>query len=163
MSRRVARPIHRMVAATGRIASGHYAERLPVELDGRSDELTSLAVSFNEMVTSLQQTQKRRLSLVGDVASRSVRRWKGFREPMTFITQPLRDEHQHLLPHVEQLRTAADSVGDGPPDVVHRNVEECYEFLAHHLIPHAQAEEHALYPGCGESSRRLRVHSYHEP
>jgi iron-sulfur cluster repair protein YtfE (RIC family) len=69
---------------------------------------------------------------------------------MTLITQRLRDEHRHLLPHVEQLRSTADSVGDAPPDVVQRKVEECYEFLAHHLIPHAQAEEYALYPVVGK-------------
>jgi hypothetical protein len=33
---------------------------------------------------------------------------------------------------------------------VQRKVEECYEFLAHHLIPHAQAEEHALHPVVGK-------------
>jgi signal transduction histidine kinase len=57
-----------MVGATERIASGHYAERLPLELNGASDELGSLATSFNEMAESLQQTEERRLALVGDVA-----------------------------------------------------------------------------------------------
>jgi signal transduction histidine kinase len=68
VSRQIARPIQRMVGATRRIASGQYAERVPVELDGRGDELASLATSFNEMAESLQQTEERRLALVGDVA-----------------------------------------------------------------------------------------------
>jgi signal transduction histidine kinase len=68
ISRQVARPIRRMVGATQRIASGHYAERVPVGVDGRGDELTSLATSFNEMAASLQETEERRLALVGDVA-----------------------------------------------------------------------------------------------
>lgn len=65
---------------------------------------------------------------------------------MTLVTQPLRDEHKDLLPHVEEIRVAADTVGNAPAAVVRQQVEGCYEFLAHHLIPHAQAEEQALYP-----------------
>jgi two-component system, OmpR family, sensor histidine kinase BaeS len=68
VSRQIAHPIHRMVGATHRIASGHYGERVPAELDGRGDELASLATSLNEMAASLQQTEERRLALVGDVA-----------------------------------------------------------------------------------------------
>ena len=29
---------------------------------------------------------------------------------MVLLTQPLRDEHRELFPHVEQLRTVADRV-----------------------------------------------------
>jgi two-component system sensor histidine kinase BaeS len=68
ISRQIAQPIHRMVGATHRIASGQYGERVPADLDGRGDELASLATSFNEMAASLQQTEERRLALVGDVA-----------------------------------------------------------------------------------------------
>ncbi len=65
---------------------------------------------------------------------------------MTTLTQPLRDEHRELFPHVERIREAADAV-DRVPAVDTRNaVEEAYEFLAHHLIPHARAEDAALYP-----------------
>jgi two-component system, OmpR family, sensor histidine kinase BaeS len=68
ISRQIAHPIHRMVGATHRIASGQYGERVPAELDGKGDEIASLATSFNEMAASLQQTEARRLALVGDVA-----------------------------------------------------------------------------------------------
>jgi two-component system, OmpR family, sensor histidine kinase BaeS len=68
ISRQIAQPIHRMVGATHRIASGQYGERVPADLDGRGDELASLATSFNEMAASLQLTEERRLALVGDVA-----------------------------------------------------------------------------------------------
>lgn len=61
-------------------------------------------------------------------------------------TQPLRDEHAALMPHVETLRTVADLVGEVPLETLRRGVEEAYTFLAHHLIPHATAEDHALYP-----------------
>jgi iron-sulfur cluster repair protein YtfE (RIC family) len=62
------------------------------------------------------------------------------------LTQPLRDEHKELLVRFESLRTVADSVGDVSPEEVRRGVSEVYEFLTHHLIPHAQAEDQALYP-----------------
>ncbi len=64
---------------------------------------------------------------------------------MTTLTQPLRDEHRELFPHVERIRQAADGL-DGQPAAVRKSVDEAYEFLAYHLIPHAQAEEAALYP-----------------
>ncbi len=68
---------------------------------------------------------------------------------MATITQPLRDEHKELVPHIETLRTVADSIGTAPEESVRRGVEEAYTFLTHHLIPHAQAEEKALYPVVG--------------
>lgn len=65
---------------------------------------------------------------------------------MTIVTQPLRDEHKDLWPHIEVLRTTADSVGEVPLEMLRRAVDEAYDFLARHLIPHAQAEDRALYP-----------------
>jgi iron-sulfur cluster repair protein YtfE (RIC family) len=62
------------------------------------------------------------------------------------FTQPLRDEHKELLPHIEALRTVADSVGEVPLPALQQAVSAAHDFLAHHLIPHAQAEEQALYP-----------------
>ena len=56
-------------------------------------------------------------------------------------TQPLREEHKELLPHIEQLRTAADMVGEAPSEETRRAVDEAYGFLVGHLIPHAQAED----------------------
>ncbi|HEX5164244.1 MAG TPA: hemerythrin domain-containing protein, partial [Thermomicrobiales bacterium] len=41
---------------------------------------------------------------------------------------------------------AADAVSTAPPEQLQRHIEEAYAFLAHHLIPHAHAEEEALYP-----------------
>jgi iron-sulfur cluster repair protein YtfE (RIC family) len=69
---------------------------------------------------------------------------------MTTVTQPLRDEHKELIPHIDALRTVADGVGDVSPDALREAVDAAYDFLAHHLIPHAQAEERALYPVVGK-------------
>jgi iron-sulfur cluster repair protein YtfE (RIC family) len=65
---------------------------------------------------------------------------------MITLTQPLREEHKELIPHIERIRKVADSLPDASPDQVRAGVQEVYEFLAYHLIPHAQAEEAALYP-----------------
>ena len=62
------------------------------------------------------------------------------------LTQPLRDEHAELAPHIDALRTAADAVGNVQPADLMVLVNDSYEFLAHHLIPHAAAEEAWLYP-----------------
>jgi signal transduction histidine kinase len=65
LSQRIVAPIHRLARASSRIASGHYAERAP---HGGNDELGELAESFNQMATSLEETERRRLALIGDVA-----------------------------------------------------------------------------------------------
>jgi len=65
---------------------------------------------------------------------------------MAIPTQPLRDEHQELRPHVERLRQAAEAVGASPTPAFRALLDEVGNFLGSHLIPHAQAEEAALYP-----------------
>ncbi len=65
---------------------------------------------------------------------------------MTAITQPLRDEHKELLPQVEILKAAADQVSEVLSERAWQDLGEAYEFLAYHLIPHAYAEDQALYP-----------------
>lgn len=65
------------------------------------------------------------------------------------LTQPLRDEHLELLPHIERLRTVADAIGMAPSESVRQGVEEVYTFLTQQLTPHAQAEERVLYPTVG--------------
>lgn len=65
---------------------------------------------------------------------------------MSRITQPLRDEHKELLPRIEALRAAADGIGAASIADVRSEVDAAYAFLSGHLMPHAQAEEAALYP-----------------
>ncbi|MGE5464816.1 MAG: hemerythrin domain-containing protein [Syntrophothermus sp.] len=65
---------------------------------------------------------------------------------MKSLTQPLRDEHKELIPHIEQIRDVADSIPESPIEQIREGVREVYEFLAYQLVPHAQAEEAALYP-----------------
>jgi iron-sulfur cluster repair protein YtfE (RIC family) len=65
---------------------------------------------------------------------------------MASLTQPLRDEHKELYPHVEALRLAGDAVYESLTTSAHDKIEESYKFLTQQLLPHAQAEEKALYP-----------------
>ncbi len=65
ISSAIAGPVSRLAAAARRIARGHYAERVP---DAGEGELGELAASFNAMTGSLEETEQRRIQLVGDVA-----------------------------------------------------------------------------------------------
>jgi len=71
VSRRVVRPVQEMMVASQRIAEGHYDERVGVPGDARRDELDELAqlgIAFNQMTARLEQTEARRLELIGNVA-----------------------------------------------------------------------------------------------
>jgi two-component system, OmpR family, sensor histidine kinase BaeS len=65
VSARIVTPIRRLLAASRRIASGHYAERV-VPTD--TDELGALAAQFNTMAAALEAAERRRVALIGDVA-----------------------------------------------------------------------------------------------
>ncbi len=65
---------------------------------------------------------------------------------MNTLTQPLREEHKELIPHIEKILEVANSLPEASLEQIGAGVNEVYEFLAYHLIPHAQAEEAALYP-----------------
>ncbi|MEO3799311.1 hemerythrin domain-containing protein [Nonomuraea sp. B1E8] len=62
------------------------------------------------------------------------------------LTQPLRDEHAHLLPHIETLCAVADTLDHTTPEALDTALAELELFLRNHLIPHAEAEDRVLYP-----------------
>jgi iron-sulfur cluster repair protein YtfE (RIC family) len=61
-------------------------------------------------------------------------------------TEPFREEHAALLPHVEQLRAAAREFPRLAPQARSEAIETALEFLRGTLLPHARAEEQVLYP-----------------
>lgn len=65
---------------------------------------------------------------------------------MTAITQPLRDEHKELYPHIENLKVAGMTVHGVLTPASVEKINAAYSFLTKHLLPHAHAEEAALYP-----------------
>lgn len=65
VSARLTRPLHQMVHAVNRIASGHYEEKV---LAPPIHEIAELAAAFNQMAESLQQNEKLRREMVSDLA-----------------------------------------------------------------------------------------------
>jgi signal transduction histidine kinase len=65
LSARIVTPVRQMLAASRRIAAGHYVERVPAL---GNDELTALAAEFNTMAGELEAAERRRVALIGDVA-----------------------------------------------------------------------------------------------
>jgi signal transduction histidine kinase len=65
VSRRFIEPLRYVVAATSRIASGRYGERVPVR---DADELGELSESFNAMARALEEAERRRVEVISDVS-----------------------------------------------------------------------------------------------
>ena len=65
VARRITSPIARMAETSRRIARGEYAAR--VLMDGQ-DEIGELAGSLNTMAAALEDAERRRVHLIGDVA-----------------------------------------------------------------------------------------------
>lgn len=65
-------------------------------------------------------------------------------------TQPLRDEHAGLLPHINALAATARELPVLDPTARAAAVDSARAFLEGHLVPHALAEEAVLYPAWAE-------------
>jgi signal transduction histidine kinase len=115
ISRQIAQPVRRMLRATQRIASGHYAERVPLTPAIAHDEFGQLAASFNAMAATLEQTEQRRRALVSDVAHElrtPIAILEGYLEgllegalaPTARIWAKLYDEAGHLRRLVDNLQ-----------------------------------------------------------
>ena len=68
VSDRVSAPLRHMADAAKRIAAGKYTERVPNSGPDPIGELSELARSFNEMAASLENMERRRMELLGDLA-----------------------------------------------------------------------------------------------
>jgi len=64
-ARHLAVPIQRLAAAARRIAAGQYGERVTASTTA---ELNDLALAFNAMAAGLEESERRRTQLIGDVA-----------------------------------------------------------------------------------------------
>lgn len=64
-ARRLLTPVEEVRAMTRRLAAGAYHERIPLP---REAELAALAADVNSLASALDQTEQRRLRLVGEVA-----------------------------------------------------------------------------------------------
>ncbi len=62
------------------------------------------------------------------------------------LTRRYAGEHAMIKADLEELRSAADSLGFTPPDTALARVQHVYKLLVTQVIPHESAEEHELYP-----------------
>ncbi len=74
------------------------------------------------------------------------RPWPPAQEPEADPGALLREDHRHLLPHLEHLRHLADEVPGLDPGALAQGLRAVLAFLGDHLLPHAALEEEALYP-----------------
>ena len=102
LSRSVIAPVRAMSLATQRIADGRYDER--VQVDGE-DELSQLAVRFNQMAEKLSQVEAMRRRLIGDVSHE-------LRTPLTAIKGSMEGLIDGVLPATnetyQQIHAEAD-------------------------------------------------------
>jgi heavy metal translocating P-type ATPase len=54
--------------------------------------------------------------------------------------------HRELLPAIDRVRQVADRLGDVPPAVSRRELDELRRLLEERLLPHEAADDTALYP-----------------
>jgi histidine kinase len=88
VTQRILHPIQAMTSASQRIAAGDYHGRIG---QPSHDELGVLATSFNQMADALEQTERRRMELVGDVAHE-------LRTPLSSIQSSLEGIVDGVLP-----------------------------------------------------------------
>jgi signal transduction histidine kinase len=67
VARRITVPLRQMTQASERISAGHYAERIEIAPVHATDELGQLASSINALAVALEQTERRRLEVIGNV------------------------------------------------------------------------------------------------
>jgi two-component system sensor histidine kinase BaeS len=68
VARRITIPLRQMTQVSQRISAGHYAERIVIAPVHSTDELGQLASSINTLAVALEQTERRRLEVISNVA-----------------------------------------------------------------------------------------------
>lgn len=65
-------------------------------------------------------------------------------------TDPIREEHRELAPHLEHIEKAAALVTGWDLDRARRSLPQVVAFLRGDLVPHARVEEEVLYPAINQ-------------
>ena len=98
VSRQVVTPVQEMMIASRYIAEGHYDERVHVPGDpskSEIDELSQLALSFNQMAAKLERIETMRSQLIGDISHE-------LRTPLTAIKGSMEGLMDGVLPANEE-------------------------------------------------------------
>ncbi len=115
LAARLLRPIQGLTQAARQMATGDLSQRVPVH---GSDELSTLATTFNQMAGSLQRSEERRKAMTADIAHElrtplSVQRAQieamldGVYPTDAENLQKILDQNEFLSRLVEDLRTLA--------------------------------------------------------
>jgi signal transduction histidine kinase len=122
LSRRILRPVDDVRAATHRMASGDYEQRVP---EPAEEELAELARDVNALGSSLAETERRRTRLIGEVAHE-------LRSPLATIRASMEGLIDGVIaPTEESFAGIADDAAR-------------LQRLADDLTLLSQAEEHAI-------------------
>jgi two-component system, NtrC family, nitrogen regulation sensor histidine kinase NtrY len=105
-SRRLARPLERLAAAAGAIASGARDERVP-EVSGR-DEVATLTNAFNQMTEELSESEDRlrhaeRIAAWQQIAQRIAHEIKNPLFPIQMSIETLQKVHERKHPDFEEV------------------------------------------------------------
>ncbi len=113
-SKRMARPLDEMAAASRKFARGDFSVRVRQE-DDTADEMGSLIESFNKMADSLEKAEARRSEFIANISHE-------LRTPMTTIsgfadgildgTIPKEDEEKYLISIRDETRRLSRLVRD---------------------------------------------------
>ena len=113
LAERLVRPIRAMTAATGDLASGKYAIRVPV---GSSDELGQLARDFNTLALTLEKNEKARRQWIADISHE-------LRTPVTV----LRGELEAILDGIRTITPEAVQSFHAEAMRLNRLVDDLYQ------------------------------------
>jgi two-component system sensor histidine kinase BaeS len=111
VSRRIVDPLWYVLAATRRIASGRYGERVPVR---QSDELGELSESFNAMARALEEAERRRMDVISDVSHElrtPLSTLQGYMEGLAEgVIEPSQETWALLHAEIERMRRLVDDL-----------------------------------------------------
>lgn len=114
LTRQVVSPVRELMLASREIAEGRYEKRVGVTGDvNAADELTQLALSFNQMAAQLEQTENMRRELIADVSHElrtPLTAIKGYSEGLMDGVLPANDEtYQQIHKEADRMqRLVAD-------------------------------------------------------
>ena len=105
-SRRLARPLERLVSAAGAIAEGARDERLPVVSGG--DEVAELTLAFNQMVEELSESEKllrdaERVAAWREIAQGIAHELLNPLSPVKMSIETLQKVHERRHPDFEEV------------------------------------------------------------
>jgi signal transduction histidine kinase len=110
ISHRVVAPVRAMQTASTRIAEGHFSERVETYSQNPehiTDELGQLALNFNQMAESLEQTETMRRQLIADVAHElrtPLTAIKGMAEGLLDgVLEPQAENYEHIHREADRL------------------------------------------------------------